>query len=425
MIQEFKHVKSFNGELNLSGDKSISHRAVMFGSMADGVSAIKNCSQAEDVKSTMSCFEKLGVKFEFQNDSIIIHGKGYKGFTKPSENLYAGNSGTTTRLMAGILAAQNFNSMITGDESLSSRPMMRIVEPLNQMGASITASESGTLPLMISKSENLHKIDYKLKVASAQVKSAVLLAGLHLDEVSEIIEPIATRNHTEVMLNLKTENIEEGKKVFISKSDYPKPFEMTIPADISTAAFFMVLGLLSQNSTIVLNNVTLNDTRTGIIQVLREMGGSITIKNERVEGGERLGDIIVKSSELKNVDIQSEVIPNIIDEIPILSIAGLFAEGNFVIRGAKELRVKESDRIKSVCNNLSLLGVTINEFDDGFVISGAVKDQNVTYESFGDHRIAMAFAVLSVLLKSGGSVNGFEAVAVSNPNFIKQLELLS
>lgn len=420
----FQYQENLKGVLNLPGDKSISHRSVMFASMANGVSIIRNCLYAEDVKSTISCFQKLGVDFKIQNEIIKINGRGFKGFGKAADELYAGNSGTTARLISGILCAQNFDSIIIGDESLSKRPMMRIVEPLRQMGANINASEYGTLPITIKPSSNLHSINYKLNVPSAQVKSSLILAAVHLDDESVLIEPISTRNHTELMLGLKTEKCEEGTKIFVSKKNYPEPFNFTVPSDISTAAFFIVFGLLSKNSDILIKNVSLNETRTGILEVLKRMGGRISIENEIAESGEKRGDVRVLSSQLKNIEIPFELIPNIIDEIPILSVAGLFAEGSFKITNAKELRVKESDRIKSLCDNYRKLGLDIIEYEDGFELNGEIRIKNPQFESYGDHRIAMAFAILSMLLKDGGKVNNFDCVAISNPDFINQVRSL-
>ncbi|NJD22662.1 MAG: 3-phosphoshikimate 1-carboxyvinyltransferase [Melioribacter sp.] len=423
MIQKFENIDSIKGELFLLGDKSISHRAVMFAAMADGISIIKNCSGSEDVHSTISCFEKLGCKFEIKDDQIKVWGKGFKGFTKPNSELYAGNSGTTARLISGILSAQNFESVITGDKSLSQRPMKRIVEPLKLMGADILANENGTLPITIKPSA-IKPVNYKLQVASAQVKSAIILCAIHLEEESIFIEQTLTRNHTEKLLNLKTEIESDRTKIYVSKNDYPKPFEITVPSDISSAAFFIVLCLLTKNSKILIRNISLNETRTGVVNILRQMGGKIEIENEREEKGERVGDIRVYSSKLKNVSISKSVIPNIIDEIPILAVAGIFAEGNFKINNAKELRVKESDRIKSLCNNFKKVGLTVNEFEDGFELNGTVSNEETLFESYGDHRIAMAFGVLSMLMKKGGSVNDFECVGISNPQFVEQINNL-
>ena len=423
VIQKFKNIDSVNGELFLLGDKSISHRAVMFAAMADGVSIIRNCSGSDDVRSTINCFEKLGCNFEINGDQIKVTGKGFKGLLKPKSELYAGNSGTTARLISGILSAQNFESVITGDESLSQRPMKRIVEPLRLMGAEISANENGTLPVII-KPSLIKPINYKLQVASAQVKSAMILCAINLDEESVFIEQTTTRNHTEKLLHLKTEITSGGTNIYVSKRNYPKPFEITIPSDISSAAFFIVLGLLTKNSAILIRNVSLNETRTGVINILHQMGGKIDIDNEREEKGEKVGDVRVYSSKLKNVSIPRTIIPNIIDEIPILSVAGIFAEGNFKINNAKELRVKESDRINSLCVNFKRAGLTVDEFEDGFELSGTVSNKETIFESYGDHRIAMAFGVLSMLMKNGGSVNDFECVGVSNPQFVEQVNNL-
>ena len=424
MIQKFEKIESINGELELKGDKSISHRAVMFAAMAEGESIIHNCSDSEDVRSTMNCFIQLGCKFELFNESIKVSGKGFKGFLKPVNDLYAGNSGTTARLMSGILAAQKFETVITGDESLSKRPMRRIVEPLRSMGCDISVSEEGIMPIHINPSSNIKAVNYKLRVASAQVKSALILCAIHLDEESVIIEPVPTRNHTEKLLGLKTEKDSTWTKIFVSKKDYPQPFEITVPSDISSASFFIVLALLTRNSEIVIKNVSLNETRTGVIDILKQMGGSIEIENQTEVKREMVGDLRVYSSDLKNISIPETIISNIIDEIPILSVAGAFAEGNFRITGAKELRVKESDRIKSLCQNFAKAGLTITEFEDGFELSGKVSDKNVTFESYGDHRIAMAFGVMSMLMENGGKVNDFESVAVSNPQFVDQINKL-
>ncbi|PKL81615.1 MAG: 3-phosphoshikimate 1-carboxyvinyltransferase [Ignavibacteriae bacterium HGW-Ignavibacteriae-3] len=424
MIQQFKKIENLRGELILRGDKSISHRSVMFASMADGVSIIRNCSDSEDVSSTINCFEKLGCSFEKENGLIKVTGRGFKGFSVPDSELYAGNSGTTARLISGILSAQDFGSIITGDESLSSRPMMRIIDPLRNMGADIIAGEKGFMPIRIYPSKMIKPVNYILQVSSAQVKSALILCAIHLEEESIIVEPGPTRNHTEKLLGLKTVKSDEGTKIFCSKKNYPEPFEITIPSDISSASFFIVLALLTKNSALTVKSVSLNETRTGVLDILKKMGGKIEIEYLKEEKGEPVGNIKAYSSELKNIDIPESIIPNIIDEIPILSVAGLFAEGNFKITGAKELRVKESDRIKSLCHNFKLAGVDVTEFGDGLELKGNIGNEAVTLESFGDHRIAMAFGVMSMLMKNGGSVNNFESVGISNPKFVSQINQL-
>ena len=422
MIQEFNKIDKIQGELELPGDKSISHRAVMFSSMAGGVSKIYNLSNGEDVKSTQKCFKQLGTEITLERNYVKIQGNGFKGFKKPEKPLDAGNSGTTTRLMSGILMAQDFESTIIGDSSLSRRPMKRIITPLTAMGGKISASENYTLPLTILPAEEILQINYELPVASAQVKSAVLLAGLYSDKISSVIENLPSRNHTEKMLGLKTRYKNSKNIIFVSKEDYPEPKVYHVPSDISTAAFFIILTLLTENSSLTIKDVSLNKTRTGIIDVLKQMGGKIEIKNIKEIAGEEFGDISISSSTLNNIEIKPEIIPNIIDEIPILTIAGIFAEGDFEIRNAQELRAKETDRISAICSNLKLLGLNVEETNDGFAVNGNIEKKSPIFESYQDHRIAMAFGVLSFMLKEGGKVNNFDCVNISNPDFITQME---
>lgn len=425
MIQSFRKIKQVNGELKFRGDKSISHRALLISSLAKGKSIINNLSESDDVKSTINCLNMLGIVTEFHPAGCIVNGKGYKGYGIPSKNLYAGNSGTTARLLAGILAAQNFESVIEGDESLSLRPMKRVIEPLVQMGAEIKNQNKNRLPLKIFPSKKLKAINYTMLVASAQVKSAVLLAGLHLEKQTSVIETKPTRNHTENLLGLNVVN--ESGQIISSSSleNYPKPKEYYIPGDISSAMNFIVLALLAKNSELIVKDVSLNPTRIECLNVLKRMGGKIQIEKKGISNNEILGDVIVKSSYLRNVKISEDIIPLIIDEIPILTVAGIFAEGVFELCGASELRVKESDRIKSICKNLSKTSLIIEEFTDGLRVDGQMKKLSEPFESYGDHRIAMAFAILSSLIEEGGKVNGFECVSVSNPEFLKQLYLVS
>ena len=424
MIQSFKKINKVSGTLSLSGDKSISHRALLISSLAEGKSYIKNLSNSDDVKSTISCLQALGIEIEFNEKELIVNGRGFKGYCQPLNSLNAGNSGTTARLLSGILAAQNFESEITGDASLSSRPMKRIIEPLDQMGA-IIESDNGKLPLKIFPSEKLQSIKYQLPVSSAQVKSAILFAGLHLDEQTSVIELIQTRNHTENLLDLRV--VVENEKVIssVSKSNYPEAKEYFIPGDISSAMFFIVFALLTKDSELLLKDVSLNPTRTECLNLLKRMGGYIQIEQKGISNNEIYGDLLVKSSDLSNIKIENEIIPLIIDEIPALTIAGIYADGNFELKSAAELRVKESDRIKAICANLLKLGLDVEEYDDGFSVSGKIKMSPEPFDSFGDHRIAMAFAILSSLLKEGGQVERFESAAVSNPNFLKQLKSIT
>jgi 3-phosphoshikimate 1-carboxyvinyltransferase len=396
MKQRFLNISKVCGELSLPGDKSISHRAIIFSALADGKSVIKNLGDSLDVNTTIKCFAKLGVNIVNVDENYIIEGVGSKGFNKPDSSLYCRNSGTTARLISGVLAVQDFPTIITGDESLSIRPMGRIIKPLEKMGCKIK-SKDGKLPLHFLPSDRIKAIDYILPVASAQVKGAVLLAGLQSEDFTTVEEHnLFTRDHTERMLNLPVEMIGRKKITKISKAFYPKPMDYFIPGDISTASFFIVLALLSKNSNILLRNISLNETRTNFLNLLISMGAEISIAQK----------------------------PCIIDEIPVLSIVGALAEDDFVIRGAKELRVKESDRINSICLNLNKAGFNIKEFDDGFSISGKFENSYQSYESYGDHRIAMTFSVLASLMEDGSEVNGFECVSVSNPNFLNQLQVL-
>lgn len=423
MDKKFENVDKLKGTLFLPGDKSISHRSVMFASMAKGKSVIFNCSDGEDVKSTINCFKKLGCDINYSENKIIIEGRGFKGFENKKVTLDAGNSGTTARLLTGLLSVQSFETTIVGDLSLSKRPMTRVVDPLNKFGANISTTE-GKLPLTIFPSTSIKPFDYTLTVPSAQVKSALLLAGLHLDEKSIIKEPVITRDHTERMLGLKTELIDGIKNIYVSKSDYPESSEYIVPSDISTAAFFIVFGLLVPNSEIIIKNVVLNETRSGIIKVLKAMGGDIEIINTSNKNKEISGDILVKHSKLRNINIDKSLIPNIIDEIPILSLAGVFAAGDFIIKNAEELRVKETDRITALIENYKKVGIEVEEYKDGFILKGYPNGKSAYFDSFGDHRIAMTFGILSMLTKDGGVVKEFDCVNISNPNFIKQINTL-
>jgi len=422
MIQKFSNISKVRGELTLPGDKSISHRAIIFSALADGKSTIKNLADSQDVNTTIECFIKLGVTIDKVDEIHRIIGAGFKGFDEPDSPLYCGNSGTTSRLISGVLAVQDFPTIITGDESLSNRPMGRIIDPLEKMGCKIKCTD-GKLPLHFLPSDRTKAIKYILPVASAQVKGAILLAGLKNVDFTTIEENnLFTRDHTERMLDLPVEIINEKKITKISSAFYPIPADYFIPGDISTAAFFIVLALLSKNSNIILRNISLNETRTNFLNLLIAMGAEINITLKGSSNNETYGDVTAKSSELKNIEIDPSIIPGIIDEIPILSIAGALAEDDFVIRGAKELRVKESDRINSICLNLNKVGFNIKEFDDGFSIRGKLKKNYQSFESYGDHRIAMAFGVLASLIAEGSELNGFECVSISNPEFLNQLQ---
>ncbi|NUM71548.1 MAG: 3-phosphoshikimate 1-carboxyvinyltransferase [Ignavibacteriaceae bacterium] len=417
-------VKSLRGELRFMGDKSISHRALIFSSLAEGVSHIFNLSHGGDVTSTMEILSRTGCRIIDAGDHIEVHGCGTGGMQKPDKELFCGNSGTTARLLSGVLANQKFESVVTGDESLSRRPMLRVIEPLRLMGAEID-SDNGLMPLRFKPSAGMKGITYEMPTPSAQVKGAIILSALHLKEETVIIEKSLTRDHTERMLGLPVK-FEEGKKI-ISVSHRFAPFrkDYEIPGDISSAAFFVVAGLIFPDSEIVIRDVMLNEGRTAYLNILARMGGNIRIEKTRMMGREPVGDVIVKSSRLRNVPIDKEIIPMIIDEIPALTVAGVFASGVFEIRGAHELRVKESDRISSLIYNLLKAGVNPAEFEDGFRFEAEKLNQSPSFMSFGDHRVAMAFTVLSALIPSGGTMDDTDCISVSNPDFFRQLKSIS
>lgn len=421
-MKHFDKIKSVKGTLEFSGDKSISHRAVIFSSIAEGESIIKNVSKGADVNSTIECFKNMGVKIIHNIDGLIVKGVGPGRLIKPSGPLYCGNSGTTARLLSGILACQKFSTKITGDSSLSTRPMNRIIAPLREMGGEISATDDDLLPIEFKGSSKMVPIEYRLTIPSAQVKGAMILAAIHLEGESRIRETSTTRNHTELMLNLRTEDSGRGKIIHASKNNYPTASDYFIPGDISTAAFFVVLTLLTKNSELLIKNISLNPTRTAFIKLLQSMGGSIDIVSSENSNMELYGDLLIKSSKLSNVEIGTEIIPLIIDEIPILAIAGLFAEGIFVIRGSKELRFKESDRIRTICENLRKAGAETEELDTGFTIKGGNFAKSGIFNSYNDHRIAMTMTILSLLLENGGKIDNFEYVKISNPEFINQLK---
>ncbi|MFC2083816.1 3-phosphoshikimate 1-carboxyvinyltransferase [Bacteroidota bacterium] len=425
MNNMFTNVNRIYGTLNLPGDKSISHRAVMFSAMAKGESIIYNSLRSDDINSTIKCFANLGCEINQYDDVLKVKGVGFRGFREPEGDLDCGNSGTTARLISGILSAQNFKSCLIGDPSLSVRPMKRIVNPLSRMGANIQPSEKGTLPLQIFPSESLHAIEYELEVPSAQVKSAVLLAGIHLSDKTVVIEPIVTRDHTENLLNLRIE-VESGKrKIYSSSDNYPEPKKYFVPSDVSTASFFICLALLIPNSELIIKNISLNKSRTGALDLFRLMGGRIEISDIKTNNGEAYGDLVIKNSSLKNIEIDETVVPNLIDEIPILSVVGLFSDGEFTIRNANELRVKESDRINSLCYNYRMLGLDVEEYNDGFTVSGEIKNSNVKLKSFGDHRIAMSMSILAIIGKLDLTIDNIDCVSVSNPQFFDQVESIS
>ncbi len=390
----------------------------MIAALAQGESSIEGLAFAEDTKSTLRCLEALGVRLEAEEERIRVRGNGLRGFRHASGVLDAGNSGTTMRLLAGILSGQQFSSEITGDGSLRKRPMRRVLDPLARMGARITGTPEGTAPLRIEPVDRLHAITYEMPVASAQVKSAILFAGLYADGTTTVVETLPTRDHTERMLGLDTRK-QNGKHVVAIEGGMSiEPRAYVVPGDFSSAMFLLVAGLIVPHSGIVVRNVGLNPTRTAALEILKSMGADVTILDQRTAAGEVMGDVRARTSSLRtNMEIGAENVPALIDEFPILSVAAAFAEGEFTVRGAGELRHKESDRIQTIVTNLKAIGVEAEESADGFRVQGtpSVRGGNVTSE--GDHRIAMAFAIAGLASSAGVAIEGGESAAISFPGF--------
>ncbi len=408
-----KITRGLKGEITTPSDKSISHRAVILASLAKGKSIIKNFSKGQDPLSTLQICKNLGVDIELQND-LIINSTGK--FASPNTNLDCGNSGTTMRFMAGVLAGQNFNSTLIGDESLSKRPMKRVIEPLKLMGANII-SNNFQAPLNIA-GKSLHCIDYVSKLASAQVKSCILLAGLNCDGKTKFTEPYISRDHTERMLKFMEADISTNNTTTTIQKSELKPQTIEICGDISSAAYFIVAGLIIPNSEIIIKNVGLNPTRTGIFEVVKKMGGNIEILDFRNISGEEVGDIKISYSQLKACTIEGEIIPKLIDELPVIAVLATQAEGTTIIKDAQDLRNKESDRIKAVVTELKKLGADIEETQDGFIINGKYDLQGgCEVETYHDHRLAMSLYVAGLICRHPVCINGFEWVNISFPEF--------
>lgn len=421
-------VSGLKGEIAVPGDKSISHRSIMLGSIALGTTEIINFLNGADCLSTIDCFRKMGIEIEQNLNSIIVHGKGLHGLTKPKDTLNVGNSGTTARLISGILAGQTFSSILSGDDSLNSRPMGRIITPLNSMGANILSIHNNNCaPLKINPG-NLHGIDYTSPVASAQVKSAVLLAGLYADNSTFITEPALSRNHTERMLQSFGADITSAILADGHATASVKPCKelygqkICVPGDISSAAYFIVTGLLVPNSEILIKNAGINPTRAGFLKVCEEMGADITLMNQSIQGGEKSADILVRSSELKGTVIEGNIIPTLIDEIPIIAVMATHAKGKTIIRNATELKVKETNRIDTITANLTAMGANITPTDDGMIIEGDSQLHGAHIQSYLDHRIAMAFAVAGLIADGETLIEDSQCVDVSYPEFFITLD---
>lgn len=433
---EFTKKHAYRGELSVPGDKSISHRGIMFGAISGGLTEVTNFLQGADCLSTISCFRQLGISIENDGSRVLVHGRGLHGLTPPKQVLDVGNSGTTLRLISGILAGQAFQSTLNGDASIRKRPMNRIFIPLAEMGARFQCWDAGSFPDFHTKTSSgcapftiqggsLKHIHYQSPVASAQVKSAILLAGLYGDGITKVTEPVLSRNHTELLL--------AGFGADILSTDttaaiWPEPKlegqAIHVPGDISSAAYFIALGLICNQGEILIRNVGVNPTRSGILQVVYAMGGKLSLLNERTVSGEPVADILVTSSSLHGTTVEGSIIPTLIDELPIIAVMAAFAEGTTVIRDAQELKVKESDRIATVTENLKAMGADITPTEDGMIIHGGNTLHGARIKTYGDHRIAMSFAIAGLNAEGTTTFDDENCVTVSYPSFYQDLEKL-
>ena len=430
-VKEIKAMGALKGEVQIPGDKSISHRAVMLGSIARGATEISHFLSGADCLSTIHCFQKMGIEIEQSKDLVLVHGRGLRGLKAPQGILDTGNSGTTTRLICGILSGQDFSSVLSGDDSLNSRPMKRIMDPLNQMGARITSiQDNNCAPLRIEPG-TLHGIRYVSPVASAQVKSSVLLAGLYADSPVSVTEPVLSRNHTELMLGSFGADISSELHADGSATASVSPCaelygqKIQVPGDISSAAYFIAAGLLVPGSRLLVKNVGINPTRAGFLEICRKMGADISYLNRQSQGGEETADLLVTPKPLTGTVIEGAVIPSLIDEIPILAVMAAFAEGTTVIRDAAELKVKETNRIQTVTENLLAMGAEIIPTEDGMIIHGTGALKGTQIQSHLDHRIAMAFSVAALAAEGTATILDSQCVDVSYPGFFAQLMDLS
>lgn len=422
---KFTAIPRLAGEITIPGDKSISHRSIMFGAIARGTTEVTGFLEGADCLSTISCFQHMGVNIEHKDGSVLVHGNGLHGLKAPDEVLDCGNSGTTTRLISGILAGQKFDVTLTGDASIQKRPMKRIIDPLSQMGASIeSVNKNGCAPLAIH-GKTLHGIHYNSPVASAQVKSAILLAGLYADGETKVTEPSVSRNHSELMLRHFGADIRTEKT---TAAVYPgrelHGCRIAVPGDISSAAFFIAAGLMVPHSEILIRHVGINPTRDGILRVCQAMGGRITRMNEHSDSGEPTADILVQHGSLHETEIGGAIIPTLIDELPIIAAMACFAEGETVIRDAAELKVKESNRIAVMVQNLTAMGADVTETEDGMIIRGGKPLHGAVIDSHLDHRIAMTFAVAGLCAEGETEILGAECVNISYPGFYEDLQRL-
>ena len=409
----------------MPGDKSISHRSIMLGSIAKGNTEVEGFLQGADCLSSIACFRKMGVEIENNGDKVLVHGRGLRGLKAPDSMLDVGNSGTTTRLMSGILAAQPFVSTVNGDASIQKRPMKRIITPLSQMGADIRSLRGNDCTPLEIHGTNLHGIHYDSPVASAQVKSAILLAGLYADGETSVTEPEVSRNHTELMFEEFGVDIRtEGKTVYVKPAEELYAKKIVVPGDISSATYFLVAAAITPNSCVTVKNVGINPTRDGILRVLSNMGANVTVEKMSGDIGEPTADVTVRTSDLKGCVVGGEVIPTLIDEIPALAILACFAKGEAVIKDAAELKVKESNRIDVMVENLKKMGADIEATEDGMIIRGGRTLHGAVIDSHLDHRIAMSFAVAAMNADGETEITGADCVDISYPGFYEDMRKL-
>ncbi len=417
------HKPSLKGTLTIPGDKSVSHRSIMFGSIATGKTTVDGFLLGEDCLSTIDCFRKLGVKIDVEGTNVAIDSPGIDGWQEPTEVLYTGNSGTTTRLMLGILAGSNVHTVMTGDASIGKRPMRRVIDPLRQMGAHITGRADGQYTPLAIQGTPLHAIDYKMPVASAQVKSAVLLAGLRAEGTTIVRETEVSRDHTERMLRQFGAQVDVDNGVISLKGGQTLTgTHVAVPGDISSAAFFLVAGAICKDSRIVLENVGINPTRDGIIEVLQNMGASMVVIPNKDGQSEPTATITIETSKLTGTTIEGDIIPRLIDEIPILALLATQAQGKTIIKDAEELKVKETDRITAVVDELKKLGATIEATEDGMIIEGPTPLQGASLKTYGDHRIGMMGAVAALISDGVVTLDDAQCIAVSYPAFFEHVE---
>lgn len=423
-MQLVTNKQGLNGTIRVPGDKSISHRSIMFGALANGTTTVSNFLKGEDCLSTIGVFRALGVRIEEFPDKIVVHGTGWDGLKRPDETLDVGNSGTTIRLMLGILAGRPFDATLEGDASIAKRPMGRVMLPLREMGAIFEAKDANFAPVKVTGTK-LQPMTYTLPVASAQVKSAIIFAALQADGETTIIEKEKTRDHTEQMIRQFGGAITtEGLMIRVNGGQEFQGQNVVVPGDISSAAFFIVAGLIIPNSKIRLENVGLNPTRTGIIDVVKEMGGKITVEQTSKAGDEPAGTVIVETSDLKGIEIGGDIIPRLIDELPVIALLASQANGQTVIKDAEELKVKETNRIDAVVTELSKMGVALVGTDDGMIIEGNQTLHGATVQSYGDHRMGMMLQIAALLADSDVTLEKAEAINVSYPSFFEDVASL-